>query len=146
MIDHGLRTLLLAQAGIAALVPAQTINRNTVYPIFCNGPMQGVVPPFVVITAGGGDPMLTLETFSETLKEAEIDVRSYGYSQVDAETLHKTIRQFLDDYVGAAGASDTIAAVVNWTEPVTGYEVQAEGLDSKFYFTETMYTIQYSTP
>jgi hypothetical protein len=146
VIDHGLRTLLLAQAGIAALVPAQTINRNTIYPIFCNGPAQGVVPPFVVITAQGGDPMLTLESFSETLKEAEVTVRSYGFSQVDSETLHKTIRQFLDDYSGAAGASDTIQAVVGWSEPDTGYEVQAEGLDSKFYFTETTYTIQYSTP
>ena len=146
MIDHGLRTLLLAQAGIAALVPAQTINRNTVYPIFCNGPMQGVVPPFVVIKAGGGDPMLTLEAFNETLKEAEIEVRSYGNTQVDAETLHKTIRQFLDDYVGAAGASDTIQAVVGWTEPVTGYDIQVEGLDSRFWWTETTYTIQYSTP
>lgn len=109
--------------------------------------MQAVAPPFVVLRQLGGDPYLTLGTYSETLKSAVIEIKSYSYSEVDAETLDKTIRQFLDDQADvAAGASDTLRAVCDWTQPENGYDYPAEGFDSKYHFTKTTYTVQFSTP
>lgn len=144
MIDEGLRTLLLAQSGITTLAPSQTIERNTVPAIFCNSAVQGVKPPFVVITIIGGDPYLTLEsTYHEGLRSAEVDIDCFDYSSSAAATLNKTIRQFLDDYTGAAGANDTIAAVLHDT-PVSGYDYPSEGFDTKFHYVTTTYRIQYT--
>lgn len=146
MIDTGLRTLLLAQSSITTLVPTQTINRNTIYPIFCTSVMQGVVPPFVLIKRLGGDPMLTLGLNGETLKTAVIEISSYSYSAVANETLDRTIRVFLDDQLEvAAGASDTLKAVL-FDEPTAGYDSPVEGTDTRFYYCRTTYTVQYSTP
>lgn len=146
MIDEGLRTLLLAQAGITALVPSQTVNRVTVPSIFVDNAEQGAEPPYVVITITDGDAMLTLDgTYHDTLREAEVDIDCFSYDRTEAATINTTIRQFLDDYSGAAGASDTIKAVLHDT-PVPGYDYPAEGADTKFYYMTTTYTIQYTSP
>ena len=145
MILHGLRTLLLDQQAVTLLCPAQTINR-VLYPgIFCDCAVQGFKPPYVVLTQIGGDPMLTLDSYSETLKAIECDIDSYSYSIPTARSLDRTIRQFLDDYSGVAGPDYTIKAVL-FDEPVYSFDYPAEGADTKFHIVSTGYMIQYSTP
>lgn len=146
MIDEGLRTLLLAQAGITALVPAQTVGTVSVPGIFVASAVQGFDPPYVVITITGGDPYLTLDTNSETLKTVELDIDCFSYDKTAASSLDRTILVFLDDYTGAAGASDTIKAVVDFGEGVPGYENPQEGRDTKLHYVSRQYEIQYSTP
>ena len=144
MIDHGLRTLLLAQTSITTLVPSQTLNRVSTPSIFCNSPAQGARPPFIVITITGGDPYLTLDgTYHGGLMTAEVDIDCFAYSAEDAATIEKTVRQYLDDYTGAAGASDTISAVLH-DRPEPGYDYPAEGFDTKFHYLTTSYLIQYT--
>lgn len=146
MIDEGLRTLLLAQSGITALASAQTVGRLSIPAIFVDNAAQGVEPPFVVITITGGDPMLTLDAaYHDTLRMAEVDIDCFHVDRTKAATLNTTIRQFLDDYSGAAGASDTIKAVLHDT-PMRGYDYPAEGSDTKFYYVTTSYRIQYTSP
>lgn len=139
MIDEGLRTLLLAQAGITALAPAQTVGLVSIPAVFVDAAVQGVLPPYVLITITGGDPLVTLDsTYHETLRQYEIDIDSFSYDKTAANTLNKTIRQFLDDYTGAAGSNDTIKSVYFDSE-VGGFDFPNEGDDKKAFFVTTSY-------
>lgn len=144
MIDEGLRTLLLAQSSITALAPAQTVGKVSIPAVFVDAAAQGVVPPFVVVTVIDGNPFTTLDaTYHDTMQQVEIDIDSFSYDKPAASTLDKTIRQFLDDYTGAAGASETIRSVYH-EYPVPGYENPGDGDDKKRYFVTTTYTIMFT--
>ena len=153
MIDEGLRTLLLAQPSVVDLVPPQTIEGIVFQGVFVQNAYQGFFPkrhddadmPFVVIDRLGGDPMLTLDDYSETLKSADIEITSFSLDGTKARDIDLTIRQFLDDYTGACGSEDTIKAVL-FDEPATGYDVPETGADIRLYWVTRGYEIQYSTP
>lgn len=142
MITHGLRTLLLAQSSITALAPSQTVNRVSIPSVFVKSAPMKVEPPFVVITRINNDTMVCLDgTYGMTA--SEIDIDSYGYSEEDSQTLSTTIRQFLDDYTGAAGGSDTINAVV-WQDENHEDVKPQDGRDTRWYISTNSYLIQHS--
>jgi len=100
MLTHGIRTLLLHQPEIVSLAPSQTVNRRSTPVVFCDNAPQGVKPPYVVIHAMGTDPMLTMDTYDESLKSDDIDIDVVAYSIPQARALSETIRQYFDDYRG----------------------------------------------
>ncbi len=99
-------------------------------------------PPYVVITDIRKDTMLTFDgTYGMTA--TEIDIDCYGFSEPSARALSDTIRQFIDDYTGAAGDSDTINAVL-WQDRGYSYDYPAEGRDTRYHTITDSFLIQHS--
>ena len=145
MLPHGIRTVLLDQTSVTNLVPSQTIGKNTVPSVFTDNPMQGAVPPYVVIESQGTDPMMTLEaTYNNTLVGDDIDIVSYAFSIPAARALNDAIRAVFQDFIGAAGSNDTIKAV-GWTAENYSYVYPDDGRDTKFHKITTSYHVL-STP
>ena len=110
-IKSGLRTLLLAEATITALCPAQTLKGVSRDSIFVDKAAQGAKPPFIIISRIGSDPLLALDgTYG--MRSTEIDIDCYEATGPEAESLATAVSNYLDDYSGAAGGSDTIDAVL----------------------------------
>ncbi len=145
MITHGIRTLLLAQSSITTLVPTQIVNRVAMPSIVCDHAPQGMQPPFVVIRDTGTETYSSLGPYTETLKGASVEIDCMAYQEPSARTLAQTIRQFFDDYSGAAGASDTIKAVI-WDDEKPAYSKPNEGRDTRYQIVTEPFFVQYSTP
>jgi hypothetical protein len=146
MIMHGLRTLLLAQSSITTLAPAQTIKGISIPAIVCDNAPQGMEPPYVVLTDISSDPMGTLDSHSESLQAVEVDIDCYSYDEPAARTLGQTVWRFIRDYTGAAGADDTVKAVIVDDHGTYRYDFPAEGSDTRFHVVTLSMTVQYSTP
>lgn len=137
---------MLAQSSITALAPAQAVHRVSVPAIVCDYAPQGVVPPYVVLTDIASDPMNTLDAYSASLRSMNLDIDCVSYSEPGARTLAKTIWEFIRDYSGAAGADDTVKAVVVEDDGTYRYDFPAEGRDTRFHIVTMSMLIQYSTP
>lgn len=140
MITTELRTLLLAQSSITTLAPAQTINRISVPAVFVENAQQGFSPPFVIITNIQSEPIVCSDGTKE-FRTAEIDIDAYGYSRVDSRTLASTIRTYIDDFSGTAGAN-TIHAVL-WQDENDFAVKPQDGRDTRWYVTTETFRIQY---
>lgn len=110
-IKAGLRTLLLAQSSITTLCPAQTVGGTSRDAIFVNKALQGIKPPYIIISRIGHDPYKRLDG-TTGMTATEIDIDCYEYTEPEAEAMAVVVKDFLKDYSGAAGASDTIDAVL----------------------------------
>lgn len=108
-IETNLRTLLLAQSSITALVPAQTVGGVSYPSVFNENPAQGVRPPFILISHIDRDGMLNLGVTHGTAK-TNIDIDCYANTFVAADAIGEAVKTFIQDYRGAAG-SGTIDAV-----------------------------------
>lgn len=146
MILHGLRTLLLAQAGVTALVPSQTVSRVSMPAIVCNNAPEGLIPPYIVIADVSSDPMTTLDAYSTSLASVNVDIDCVSYSEPTARTIAKTVWDFIRDYSGAAGADDTVKAVITEDQGTYRFDYPAEGRDTKFHIVTLSLLVQYSTP
>ena len=100
-LKTGLRTLLLAESSITTLSPV----------VYVETVAQGIKPPYIVISSTGHDPMKALDG-TTGMEETEIDIECVEYTDAEAEALAKAVSDYLKDYSGAAGASDTIDAVL----------------------------------
>lgn len=109
-LKAGLRTLLLAQSSITTLAPAQTIGGKSYDGIFVEKVKQGFKPPYILITDTSLDPMNTLDGMTG-MGDSEIDIECVEYTEPEAEALAKAVSDYLRNYTGAAGGSDTIDAV-----------------------------------
>lgn len=134
-IKTGLRTLLLAQSSITTLAPAQTIRGVSVPAVFVNKVPQGFVPPYLRITRIRHDPLKALDG-TTGMAESEIDIDCYESTEPEAEALAKAVSDYLKDYSGAAGGSDTIDAV--YWDDVGEFEVKAPGATDEFYQVVTL--------
>ena len=105
-IEIGLRTLLLAQASITTLAPAQTVGGVAFDAVFLDNAAEGVKPPYVIITQTGHDPYKRLDGTGGTLRKTEVDIDCYASNRPASITLAGAVETFLRDYVGAAGVSD----------------------------------------
>lgn len=141
-IETGLRTLLLAQAAITALVPDQSVGGRTYDAIFNEYPDQGIQPPFIVISQTDFDPLECLDgTTGMEVSVFEIDC--YASNEPDCIALGKAVSDFLKDYSGAAGASDVINAV-HW-EKKTYNRIPLEiGLDARQHIKKLTFRIQHT--
>ncbi len=141
-IETGLRTLLLAQAAITALVPNQTIAGNVYRGIFSEYPDQGILPPFIVITRTGFDPLECLDgTTGMEVSVFEIDC--YTMNEPDGIVLARTVSDFLKDFSGAAGGSDTINAV-HWENKRYDKIPLGSGLDARQHIQRLTFRFQHT--
>lgn len=117
MIETGLRTLLLAQGSIMNLVKPQTVGGTLYQGIFNEHPIEGFLPPFVLISRTDFDPLAHLGPTSG-LQFSDFDFDAYSYSHPEALQLGQAIQDFFfppdgsGDFSGPAGADDTIKAVI----------------------------------
>lgn len=116
-IKTGLRTLLLAQSSITTLCPAQTVSGKSYSAIFVEKVKQGFKPPYIVISDTSHDPMNTLDGLTG-MGNSEIDIECVEFTEPEAQVLAKAVSDYLRNYTGAAGASDTVDAV-QWTNRQT---------------------------
>lgn len=141
-IESGLRTLLLAESTITALTPSQTIGSVSFPAVFLDAPAEGVKPPFVVITQTGFEPNKRLDGTGGTIRFTELDIDCYASNRPAATALATAVSDYLDDYVGAAGASDTVDAVLyeghsDDTVPLD------DGRDQRHYVRSLQFTIHH---
>lgn len=141
-IKTGLRTLLLAQSSITTLAPAQTVNGISFPAIFVGKAKQGVLPPYIVISRIRHDPLKALDgTYG--MQESEIDIDCFESTEPEAEALGKAVADYLKDYSGAAGGSDTINAV--YFDDINEFEnPQPNGKDDWQFAVTLTFTIHHS--
>jgi hypothetical protein len=142
-IEIGLRTLLLAQASITALAPAQTVGGVSFDAVFLDNAAEGVKPPYVIITQTGHDPYKRLDGTGGTLRKTEVDIDCYASNRPASITLAGAVETFLRDYVGAAGASDTINAVL-WENARDDVILTGDGRDQRHYVRSLQFSIQHT--
>lgn len=141
-IKTGLRTLLLAQSSITTLAPAQTVGGKSYDSIFVEKIKQGVKPPCIVITRNGYDPMKTLDGTSG-MASSEIDIECYESTEPKAQALAKAVSDYLKDYSGAAGGSDTINAVL-W-DGINEFETEEQDAKDNWRYAVVLnFTIQHT--
>lgn len=109
-IKNGLRTLLLAQSSITTLCPAQTVQGTSYSKVFTDAIKQGIEAPYIRIRRTAYDNNNTLDGSVGTGKST-IEIKSVANTEPAAEALAKAVSDYLKDYAGAAGGSDTIVSV-----------------------------------
>lgn len=141
-IETGLRTLLLAQSSITSLVPPQTIRKVAFDGVFLDHPSEGFNAPFITISMTGHDPLKRLDGTTNGLAFTDIDVDCYASSRPSAIAIAKAVADFLKDYTGLAGASDTVEAVLfqSMRDDVIGL---GDGRDQRHYVRSLSFQIQH---
>lgn len=141
MIETGLRQLLLAQPVITGIAQPQRLASGTYPAIFNEHPVQGFIPPFVIIAQTSLDPLKALDgTYG--LRFTDIDIDSYSRSYDEALRLAGVIEDFLKDYRGTAGNEDTIRAVL--FEGKRYDEIfEAQGSDQRQHIVSLSFQIQH---
>jgi hypothetical protein len=142
-IETGLRTLLLAQSSITSLAPAQAIGGISFPAIFLDNAAEGIKAPFIIITQTGHDPYKRLDGTGGTLRMSEFDIDAYSTSRPGAIALATAVEVFLRDYVGAAGASDTINAVLH-EGTLDDLVTLGDGRDQRYYVRSLSFQIQHT--
>lgn len=142
-IEIGLRTLLLAQSTITTLAPAQIVGGVTFDAVFLDNPAEGVKPPYVLITLTSHDPYRRFDGTGGTLRRSDFDIDCYASNRPAAITLAGAVETFLRDYVGAAGASDTINAVL-WDNARDDVVFLGDGRDQRHYVRSLSFIIQHT--
>lgn len=142
-IETGLRTLLLAQSSITSLAPAQTVGGVSFPCIFLDNPAEGIKPPYVIITQMSHDPYKRMDGTGGTLRMTEFDVDAYCSNRPAAIALATAVEVFLRDYVGAAGASDTINAVL-YDDCQDDVVNTGDGRDQRHYVRSLSFRIQHT--
>jgi hypothetical protein len=143
MIETGLRTLLLAQSSITTLAPAQTVGGLSVDAVFLDHPVEGVKAPYVLITLTSHDPYKRLDGTGGTMRRSDFDIDCYASNRPASIALAGAVETFLRDYVGAAGASDTINAVL-WESSRNEVVSLGDGRDARHYVRSLSFIIQHT--
>lgn len=138
-LKNGLRTLLLAESSITSLVPAQTVDGDSVSAIFVTTADQGAKVPYLVISRTGHDPMKAMDG-TTGMAQTDIDIDCYAGTPAEADALATAVEAYLKDYSGAAGGSDTIDCVL--FEDKNDFEnTEGDGNDQWRYVVTLSFTI-----
>lgn len=119
MISEGLRTLLLAQSSVTDLVGTR---------IYVTVARQGITQPYIVIDRVDNEKYKGLAGYLSA-QHAEVDIECWASTQTAAAALAKIVSDYLDDFSGATGGSETITAVHqvgdvdNYATPQGGGEI-----------------------
>ena len=140
-IETSLRTLLLAQSSITALVPAQTVGGVSFSGIFLDHNAEGFVAPFVLLTMVDHDPLKRLDGTSNGLAFTDFDIDCYCSNRPAAIALAAAVNSFLKDYTGAAD-TDTIDAVL-FQSMRDDVVFLGDGRDQRHYVRSLSYQIQH---
>jgi hypothetical protein len=111
--------------------------------IFLDNPAEGVKPPYIIITQTGHDPYKRLDGTGGTLRKTELDIDCYASNRPASITLASAVETFLRDYVGAAGVSDTINAVL-WENARDDVILTGDGRDQRHYVRSLQFSIQHT--
>lgn len=101
MICEGLRTLLLTQSTVTDVVGSDGI--------FVGAARQGKTPPYIVIDRMSDEKFLGLSGFLST-RSCEVDIDCWHKTATLAAALGKIVGDYLDDFKGATGGSETVLA------------------------------------
>jgi hypothetical protein len=101
MICEGLRTLLLAQSTVTDVVGQK---------IFVTAARQGQDRPYILIDRVSDEKIKGLSGFLSA-KHCEVDIDCWANTASAAAALAKIVSDYLDDFSGATGGTETILAV-----------------------------------
>lgn len=138
----GLRTLMLAESTITTLVGSQVIGGVTYQGIFVGHAVQGFTQDHIIISRASLDPMKHLGGTSG-MRSIDVDIECYSRSKASVESIAEAVATYLDDYTGAAGASNTIDAVL-WNDTYDTASVPIEGSDVWLHSVTVDMTIQHT--
>ncbi len=140
-IETGLRALLLAQTSIVGIAKPQNVSGITYQGVFNEHPVQGFKPPFVLISQLSLDPLKALDgTYGLRFDDFDFDCYSRDYEE--ALTLGQIVEDFLKDYSGAAGPSDTVKAVL-FNNKRYDEVFESQGGDQRQHIVSLSFTIQH---
>lgn len=128
----GLRTLLLAQSSITAIVGATGV--------YVTRARQGAPLPHVVIEQMAEDNYPTL-TETGRFRAVDFDLHCKAGTAEQADALAETVQTFIQDYAGAAG-SQTIDAVI-LDDRFDAPEKPVDGSDRTTHVVTLSLTVQY---
>lgn len=141
-IETGLRTLLINEASITTLVASQSVRGSTCPGVFVEHPVRGFQLPYILIHQVGIDPMVCLDG-TTGMESYEIDIDCYAVEAHDAIAIGNAVSDYLKDYTGAAGADDTINAVI-WQGKRMDVIQEGEGRDVQYHIVSLSFQIQAS--
>lgn len=119
MICEGLRILLLAQSSVTDLAGTR---------IYVTAAKQGITQPYIVIDRVDNEKYKGLGGYLST-QHCEVDIECWASTQTAAAALAKVVSDYLDDFSGATGGSETVLAshqvgdVDNYATPPSGSEI-----------------------
>ena len=118
----GLVALLRAQSSISAIVGTSGV--------YITKAPQTAKLPFVVIDQSDTDEFNSLDGTGR-LRRMGFTIDSIASTSLGAQTLNDVIREFIDDYTGAAGSLSIQAVIVNGEHG--GYDPPNDGSDGGFH-------------
>lgn len=136
MICEGLQTLLLAQSSVTNVVGTAGV--------FVSAAKQSASPPYVILDRVSDEKHGALDGYVSTSRHCEVDIYCYDTTPQDAAALAKIISDYLDDFSGATGGSETILSshqiddYDTFDEPEDGGEISnwVTILNFEFQYTE----------
>lgn len=136
MICEGLRTLLLAQSTVTDIVGSSGV--------YVTAARQSGTRPYIVLDRVDDEKYKGLAGYLSTTRRCEIDIECWGKTQSSASALAKVVSDFLDDFSGATGGTETILSANqvgdtdNFDPPDSGGAIQefVTILNFEFMYTE----------
>lgn len=136
MIRGGLRTILLGEATITAIVGTSGVHVGR--------PKQGLGIPRCEIQLTDENENLTLDgklSDANEIFSTDIDIDCKGPTEHDAATLARAVAAFLRDYTGAAG--DQTITAVNLNDKGTSIEDPIDASDQARHAMTLEFTIHW---
>lgn len=139
-LKSGLRALLIDRHSIRSLLPDYPVGKQMFPRVFCEGPAQGVNPPFILIHQISHDPMKVLEGTSG-MATTEIDVDCYALDHTKAEALGELVEGYLKDFTGLLPNGVTVDSVL-WENMRYDRDIMGDGTDSTRHIISHSFEIQ----
>ena len=123
-MKSGLVALLTAHAGTSAIVGSR---------VYVNNAPQKAIFPHVIITQMNSEENPTIDGGTSELRFVTFDIDCKAKGSLQAATLAKTIRRYLDDFSGATGVSGESIGAVIMNGEVDDIEAPTDASDGPVY-------------
>lgn len=132
------------KSGLVSLLSGEaTINTICSSRVYVGKAPQKAALPHVIITQMSSEENGSIDGGSGQLRFLNFDIDCKSKTSVQAEQLSKAVREFLDDYSGAAG-DFTIGAVI-MNDESDDYEPPTDGSDIGVHVVTLDVDIQFNT-
>ena len=131
-MKHGLRTLLVAEASITALVGTR---------VYVETVPQGSQLPHILITQISTDEYNTLDG-AGGMRSMDVDIDGKAAGSVSATAVADAVRAYIKNYTGTAGSYTINSVLVN--DESAGYEPPTDGSDVGIYYVTLDTSIQFT--
>lgn len=132
MICEGLRTLLLAEATVTAV----TSN------IYVTVARQAATLPYIALDRVSDEKHKAIDGYVSA-RHCEIDIECWDSTPSDAAALAKIVSDYLDDFSGATGGSETILSS-HQMDDNDSFDGPESGAEIKEFVTILNYEFQYT--